>query len=81
MHGKKPDFRDKLCFCMLSAFERGKHPYQNDSFDDIFYHPHVNVVIFVPRKQSKKPQFFHKNLAFDENVFGMYMLVRFVLTF
>ena len=29
----------------------------NDNFD----HSHVNVVTFVPRKLSKKPQFFHKN--------------------
>ena len=33
-------------------------------FDDNFDHPHVNVVTFVPRKQSKKPQFFHKILTF-----------------
>ena len=33
-------------------------------FDRNFDQPHINVVTFVPRKQSKKPQFFHKNVAY-----------------
>ena len=44
-------------------------------FDDNFDHPHVNVVAFVPRIQSKKPQFFHKNLTFVKKVFEMYLLL------
>ena len=59
-----PDLRDKHGFYMLFTFERSKHPHQLDLFDDKFDHPHVNVVICVPRKQAKKPQFFHNNSFF-----------------
>ena len=44
-------------------------------FDDNFDHPHVNVVTFVPRKQSKKPQFFIKTLLFVKKVFELYLLL------
>ena len=40
-------------------------------FDRNFDHPHINVVTFVPRGQSKKPQFFHKNIV----AFDMYLLL------
>ena len=33
-------------------------------FDDNFDHPDVNVVTFVPRKQSKKATIFSQNLTF-----------------
>ena len=51
---------------MLSTFERGKYSNQFDlfCFDRNFDHPHVNVVMFVPRKQSKKPQFFLQSVVF-----------------
>ena len=39
-------------------------------FDRNFDHPHINVVIFVPRKQSKSHHFFHKN-TFVEKVFDI----------
>ena len=44
-------------------------------FDDNFDHPHVNVVTFVPTKQSKKPQFFIKTLLFVKKVFELYLLL------
>ena len=30
--------------------------------DTIFDDPHINVATYVPRKQSKNPQFFHKKV-------------------
>ena len=77
-NGEKPDLRDKHGFCMLSTFERNKHPYKLDLFDDNFDHLHVNVVTFVLRKQSKKAtMFFPQKLVvfFVEKVFDMYLLV------
>ena len=44
-------------------------------FDDNFDHPHFNVVTFVPRKQSKKSNFFIKTLLFVKKVFEMYLLL------
>ena len=44
-------------------------------FDDNFDRPHVNVVTFVSRKQSKKPYFFPQKLSFLlKKVFEMYLL-------
>ena len=33
-------------------------------FDRNFDHPHINVVAFVPRNQSNKPQFFPQKHGF-----------------
>ena len=47
------------------------------SFSHNFDHQHVTVVTLVPRKQSEKPRFFHKNIGFVEkvfNTFDMYLL-------
>ena len=38
-----------------------------------FDHPHIDAVTFVPRKQSKKPQFFRKKIVCVEKVFNMYL--------
>ena len=40
-----------------------------------FDYPHITVVIFVPRKQSKKPRFSPINIVFVEKVFDMYLLL------
>ena len=71
--------RDKHGFCMLSSFERSKHSYQ---FDLDFDHSHINVVTYVHRKQSEKPQTFpQKQLFFFEKVFSMYLLLDLSLPF
>ena len=49
-----------IAFCMLPTFERSKYPYQFVCFDRNFDHPHINVVAFAPRKQSKRPHFVEK---------------------
>ena len=38
-------------------------------------HPLITVVTFIPRKQSIKPRFFHKNIVFLEKVFDMDLLL------
>ena len=51
---EKPDSgTNMVVVCFVCSSERSKHPYHN------FDHPHITTVVtFVPRKQSKKPQFF-----------------------
>ena len=46
-----------------------------------FNNPHINVVTFVPIKQSKKPHFFHKNIGARLKSLRYVSAVRFVLTF
>ena len=41
----------------------------------------VNLVIFVPRKHSKKPRFLHKNIASCQEVSGIKLLSGFSSTF
>ena len=72
---KKPDFWDKHGFiCDLSLKELNIH-INLICFAHNFDHLHINVVTFDPRKQFKKLQFFHKNIAFVEKVFDMYVLL------
>ena len=40
-----------------------------------FDHPHITVVPFVPRRQSKKPRFSPQNIVFIAKVFDMYLLL------
>ena len=44
-------------------------------FDRNFDHPHINVVTFVPRKQSKKPQFSTMKQFFVGKTFNRYLLL------
>ena len=44
-----------------------------------FDHPHINVVVtFVPRKQPKKPHFFHKNSFLLKKIFDMYHTTTYI---
>ena len=43
--------------------------------DHNFYHPHINVVTFVPSKHSKSHNFFPQKQFFVEKVFNMYLLL------
>ena len=48
---------------IFSTFERAKHIYLI-CFDHNFDHLHINVVAFVPRKESKKSRFFPQKQFF-----------------
>ena len=53
-----------VCACYLLLQEANFH-IRLICFDHNFGHPHIDVVTFVPRGQSKKPQFFpQKNIVF-----------------
>ena len=67
-----------LCYLLL---EKANIDINLICFDHNFGHPHINVVTFVPKKRSKKPQFFHKNIVFVEKVFDIYLLFGLSLLF
>ena len=70
---KKPAFGANMvivCYLLL------KEANIRDSlicFDHIFDYHHINVVTFVPRKQSKRPQFSTKTVV--EKAFDMCLLL------
>ena len=72
--GRKLEFRAKHGFSLSSTFGKSIHIILICFYRNLD-HPHINVVTFVPRKQSKKPQFFHKMLFFVEEVFDIYLLL------
>ena len=79
---KKPHFKDKRGFSMLSILmKEGNIHISLICFVRNFNHQYINIVTFVPRKQSKKPQLFPQKRGFLLKKSFTSSAVMFVLTF
>ena len=66
---KKPDLGTNMAFVRYLLLKEANIHINLICFNGNLDHPHIHVVTFVPRKQSKKQQFF------PQKVFDMYLLL------